>query len=352
PCDSARNFIGYSFNRYGNAMPEALLKDALPDDNIVRHAKIKNLEYFKQRGINPYPATFKPTHKAAGLQEKYKDLADGAHTEDSVTVAGRITAYRNSGMFIDLEDVTGKVQIFCHKQDLDAQALEDIAHLDLGDMIGVTGIIRRTPRSELTINAKQVTLLAKSLQPMPEKYHGLTDIEHRYRQRYADLIANEEVRETFRKRSRIITAVRDLLDGKGFLEVETPILHVIPSGAIAKPFKTHHNALDMPLFLRIAPELYLKRLIVGGLAEGVYEINRNFRNEGVSIKHNPEFTMMEVYIAYADYNDMMTITEEIVSQACLAANGSMKAKFGEHELDFRSEERCVGKDGECRVAVS
>jgi lysyl-tRNA synthetase class 2 len=315
-------------------MTHDLLSQALPDDNIVRHAKIDNLAYFKRRGINPYPSTFKPTHKATDLQYKYGGIADGTVTEDSVTVAGRITAYRNSGMFIDLEDVTGKVQIFCHKQDLSEQALADIAHLDLGDIIGATGYVRRTPRGELTINAREVVLLAKSMQPMPEKYHGLTDIEQRYRMRYADLIANVEPRETLRKRSRIITAVRDLLDKKGFLEVETPMLHVIPGGTTAKPFTTHHNALDMQLYLRIAPELYLKRLVVGGLADGVYEINRNFRNEGISVKHNPEFTMMEVYIAYADYNDMMDITEEIVSQACLAANGSMKVMFGDKEIDF------------------
>ncbi len=315
-------------------MTDDLISQALPDDNIVSHAKINNLGYFKGREINPYPATFKPSDKAADLAHKYLGLPDGEVTDHSVTVAGRITAYRNSGMFIDLEDVTGKIQVFCHKQDLSAEALEDIAHLDLGDIIGVTGYIRRTPRSELTINAKEVTLLTKSLQPMPDKHHGLTDVEQRYRMRYADMIANDDVRETFRKRSRIITSIRNLLDSKGLLEVETPILHVIPSGATAKPFKTHHNALDMELFLRIAPELYLKRLIVGGLADGVYEINRNFRNEGTSIKHNPEFTMMELYIAYADYNDIMTVTEEIVAHAAMAANGSLKVMMGEKEIDF------------------
>ncbi len=315
-------------------MTQELIDHALPDDNIVRHAKINNLGYFKCRGINPYPSKFSPSHKAVALIEKYAGLADGAVTEDHVMVAGRITAYRNSGMFIDLEDVTGKIQIFCHKQDLDAQALEDIAHLDLGDIIGVDGYVRRTPRSELTINAKKVTILSKSLQPMPDKHHGLTDVEQRYRQRYADMIANEDVRDTFRKRSRIITAIRNLLDSKNFLEVETPILHVIPSGATARPFKTHHNALDMELFLRIAPELYLKRLIVGGLADGVYEINRNFRNEGTSVKHNPEFTMMELYVTYSDFNDIMDITEEIISQAAFAANGSMKVMFGDKEIDF------------------
>jgi lysyl-tRNA synthetase class 2 len=315
-------------------MTDDLLSLALPDDNIVRHAKIKNLEYFKARGINSYPATFKPTHKAVQLQETYAALADGDHTEDSVTVAGRITAYRNSGMFIDLEDVTGKVQVFCHKQDLDAQALEDIAHLDLGDIIGASGKIRRTPRGELTINASTITLLSKSLQPMPEKYHGLTDIEIRYRQRYADLIANESSRVTLRKRSIIISSMRDLMNSRGYIEVETPILQTIPGGATARPFKTHHNALDMQLYLRIAPELFLKRLLVGGLAEGVYEIGRLFRNEGTSIKHNPEFTSIEVYILYDNCNDMMQLAEDLVVNACMKANGTLKVKFEEKEIDF------------------
>jgi lysyl-tRNA synthetase class 2 len=304
------------------------------ESNIVRDGKLQNLAYFKEQGIDPYPHSFKPNAKTADLHEKYAHLADGAVTEDSVIVAGRITAYRNSGMFIDLSDTTGKVQVFCHKQDLDETQLQHIAHLDLGDIIGVEGYIRRTPRSELTINAKRVTLLTKSLQPMPDKHHGLSDIEQRYRQRYADLIANEESRETLRKRSRIIQSVRETLNKKGYLEAETPCLHVIPGGTTAKPFETHHNALDMKLSLRIAVELHLKRLIVGGLADGIYEIGRAFRNEGTSVKHNPEFTMVELYVTYTDYNDIMDITEEIVADACLAANGTLKVQYGEHEIDF------------------
>ena len=304
------------------------------DSNIVRDGKLHNLKYFQGKGIDPYPHSFKPDIKAAALHDKYKDLADGAVTEDVVTVAGRITAYRNSGMFIDLSDVTDKVQIFCHKQDLDAEQLDNIAHLDLGDIIGVTGYVRRTPRGELTVNAKVVTLLTKSLQPMPEKYHGLSDIEQRYRQRYADLIANEESRETLRKRSRIIQSVRETLNAKDYIEVETPALHVIPGGTTAKPFTTHHNALDMPLSLRIALELHLKRLIVGGLADGVYEIGRVFRNEGTSVKHNPEFTMLELYVAYTDYHDIMDITEEIAANACLAANGTLDINFGDKQISF------------------
>ncbi len=304
------------------------------DSNIVRDGKLHNLSYFKGKGIDPYPHSFKPDSKANALHDKYKELADGDVTEDTVTVAGRITAYRNSGMFIDLSDVTDKVQIFCHKQDLDADQLEQIAHLDLGDIIGVTGIVRRTPRGELTVNAKKVTLLTKSLQPMPEKYHGLSDIEQRYRQRYADLIANEDSRDTLRKRSRIIQSVRETLNAKEYIEVETPALHVIPGGTTAKPFMTHHNALDMPLSLRIALELHLKRLIVGGLADGVYEIGRVFRNEGTSVKHNPEFTMLELYVAYTDYHDIMDITEEIVANACLAANGSLDIAYGDKQISF------------------
>ncbi len=315
-------------------MTHDLLSQALPDDNIVRHAKIDNLAYFKGRGINPYPSTFKPTHKATDLQDKYGGLKDGTVTEDIVTVAGRITAYRNSGMFIDLEDVTGKVQIFCHKQDLSEQALADIAHLDLGDIIGATGYVRRTPRGELTINAKEVVLLAKSMQPMPEKYHGLTDIEQRYRMRYADLIANEDSRVTLRKRSTIISSMRELMNSRGYIEVETPILQTIPGGATARPFKTHHNALDMELYLRIAPELFLKRLLVGGLADGVYEIGRLFRNEGISIKHNPEFTSIEVYILYDNCNDMMQLAEDLVVNACMKANGTLKVDFEGKEIDF------------------
>lgn len=312
---------------------EAPLVNGL-ESNIVRDGKLQNLAYFQQQGIDPYPHSFKPDSKAADLHDKYAELADGAVTEDTVIVAGRITAYRNSGMFIDLTDTTGKVQIFCHKQDLDETQLQHIAHLDLGDIIGVEGYVRRTPRSELTINAKRVTLLTKSLQPMPDKHHGLSDIEQRYRQRYADLIANDESRDTLRKRSRIIQSVRETLNNKDYIEVETPALHVIPGGTTAKPFMTHHNALDMPLSLRIALELHLKRLIVGGLADGVYEIGRVFRNEGTSVKHNPEFTMLELYIAYTDYHDIMDVTEEIVANACLAANGTLKIKYGEHEIDF------------------
>lgn len=303
--------------------------------NIVRDAKIANLRYFQEKGINPYPARFTPTHKAGDLQAQYKSLADGDVTEDSVIVAGRIMAYRNSGMFIDLQDTSGKIQIFSHKQDLDADQLADIAHLDLGDIIGVTGYVRRTPRGELTINAKEVSLLTKSIEALPEKHHGLSDVEQRYRQRYLDLIVNEETRETFRKRSVVVRSMRNTLEAKGYLEVETPMLHGLVTGANAKPFNTHHNALDRDLKLRIAPELYLKRLMVGGLADGVFEINRNFRNEGISTRHNPEFTMLEAYVTYSDINGMIDLTEEILINACKAIYGNKPSvPFGDKEISF------------------
>ncbi len=306
------------------------------DSNIVRDAKLNNLSYFEDKGVDAYPHRFKPDSKAGDLQSKYQSLEDGEQTEDIIIVAGRIKAYRNSGMFIDLHDTTGKIQIFSHKQDLSEEQLEDIKHYDLGDIIGVKGYIRRTPRGELTINAKETTLLTKSLQPLPDKHSGLTDVEQRYRQRYVDMIANPEVKDAFRKRSQIIRTFQNILDEKGYIEVETPVLHTIPGGTSAKPFETHHNSLDMPLYLRIATELHLKRLIVGGLADGVYEIGRLFRNEGMSVKHNPEFTTLEVYVAYSDYNDMMDLTEELVSKTCEAVNGTTAVSFNGKDIDFKA----------------
>ena len=244
-------------------------------------------------GIDPYPYRFDKNADAAALQDKYADLPAETETEDRVRVAGRIRAMRNSGMFIDLHDETGKIQIFSHKDIMEEAERAKLAYLDIGDLIGVEGLVRRTKRGELTINALQITLLSKTLLPLPEKYHGLTDVEQRYRQRYLDLIMNEDSRRTFRQRARVIEELRAALIERGFLEVETPMLHTLLGGASAKPFETFHNALDMPLYLRIAPELYLKRLVVGGF-ERVFEINRNFRNEGLSTRHNPEFTMMEL----------------------------------------------------------
>lgn len=306
------------------------------DSNALIEAKIENLKNLELKGVNPFAYNFNVTAHAGDLQKKYEGLAVGEVTTDVVSVAGRVMSNRNSGMFIDLKDQSGKIQIFSHKDNVSAELLEQMAYYDIGDIIGVTGIIRRTPRGELTINTATVEMLTKSVRPLPEKYHGIHDTELKYRKRYLDLIMNDESRDTFRKRSMIIAFVRQVLTGEGFMEVETPMLHPIAGGANAKPFLTHHNALDMQLYLRIAPELYLKRLVVGGF-ERVFEINRCFRNEGISVKHNPEFTSVEIYQAYADYNDMMALTEKIVEGAAKAANnGDTKVKFGDRELDFKA----------------
>ncbi len=308
-------------------------------ENIVlddaAQAKRNHLNKLVELGVNPFPYSYDVTAKAADLHDKYADLADGEETEETVRVAGRAMSNRNNGMFIDLKDGTGKIQIFSHKNNLSEEQLERLSLLDVGDIIGVEGIVRRTPRGELTVNSKEITLLTKSLKPLPEKFHGLTDVETRYRQRYVDLIINDDSREVFFKRAKIIQFIRDTLIDEGFLEVETPVFHPIPGGTSAKPFLTHHNTLDIPLYLRIAVELYLKRLVVGGF-ERVFEMARTFRNEGISTRHNPEFTMLELYQAYADYNDMMDLTEKLVSGAAqlVSEDGSAKLTFGEQELDF------------------
>jgi lysyl-tRNA synthetase class 2 len=303
--------------------------------NQFRNARLEKLAALRQAGIDPYPYRFDRTCLAQDIQEQFAHLANGEQTTTEVSICGRIRAIRNSGMFIDLHDSSGKVQVFSHKDFLAPAQIALVRLLDLGDLIGVTGLVRRTPAGEITVNASDVTVLAKALLPLPEKYHGLADIETRYRQRYLDLIMNPESRETLRKRSLILAAMRDFLRGEGFLEVETPMLHTISGGASAKPFVTHHNALDMDLFLRIAPELHLKRLIVGGLSDRVFEINRCFRNEGISPRHNPEFTTLELYQAFADYTDMMRLTEAILEHVAMAANGTTEALVGERNLSFK-----------------
>ncbi len=306
--------------------------DLLPENQrAVRLDKVKTL---RAAGIEPYAYTCHASHELKELQEKYKSLENEQVTEDVVSVAGRIMAMRNSGMFIVLQDSQGQIQIFSHKNNLSEEQLKWIKQLDLGDWIHVEGIIRRTPRGELTVNATKVTMLSKALQALPDKYHGLTDVETRYRQRYLDLMVNQDVRGRLRMRSEVMFMLRKLLHDKGFVEVETPMLHTIAGGAAAKPFMTHHNALDMPMFLRIAPELHLKRLIIGGLSEKVFEINRCFRNEGLSPKHNPEFTTLELYQAFADYHDMMDLTEFLVSNLAQHITGSSEVSYGEHTLNF------------------
>ena len=304
------------------------------NENNVRNTRIQKLATFAQNGVNPYKYSFDKDAKANFLQEKYKDLANGEETNDRYAVAGRIMAMRNSGMFIDLMDDSGKIQIFSHKENLDEESLKTLKLLDIGDIVGFYGTIRRTPRGELSIKATEVKILTKSLLPLPEKFHGLTDIETRYRKRYVDLIVNENVRATFKKRSLIIQKIREYLTNLGFLEVETPMLQTQAGGATAKPFITHHNALDMEMYMRIAPELHLKRLLVGGISEKIFELNRNFRNEGLSPRHNPEFTMLELYQAYVDYNDMMVLTEQMISTICKEVNGGYKIQFGDKEIDL------------------
>ena len=300
----------------------------------IRQTRIQKLTDLADRGVNPYPYTFDKTANAKELQEKYKNLEAGVETDDVYSVAGRVMAIRNTGMFIDLQDDSGKIQIFSHKENVSEDQMKILKLIDIGDIVGFTGTIRRTPRGELSIKTTKLTLLSKALLPLPEKHHGLTDVEIRYRQRYVDLIMNEEVRDTFQKRSLIIQKIREFLAKKGFLEVETPTLQTMASGANARPFNTHHNALEMDLTLRIALELYLKRLIVGGVSERVYEIGKCFRNEGIDTRHNPEFTMIELYQAYADYNDMMKITEEMVAYVAQEVLGTMKIQYGEHEIDL------------------
>ncbi len=300
----------------------------------IRLTRIQKLADLADKGVNPYPYVFDKDANAADLQEKYKDLPAGEETQDFYSVAGRVMAIRNTGMFIDLMDASGKIQVFSHKENLSEDQMKILKLLDIGDIVGFYGSIRRTPRGELSIKSTKLKLLSKSLLPLPEKFHGLTDVETRYRQRYVDMIINENVRKTFRTRSLIIQKIREYLTKQGFLEVETPMLHPQAGGANARPFITHHNTLDMDMYLRIAPELYLKRLMVGGLSEKIFEINRSFRNEGIDTRHNPEFTMMELYQAYVDYNEMMALTENMIASIAQEVLGTMKIQYGENEIDL------------------
>jgi lysyl-tRNA synthetase class 2 len=304
------------------------------DSTDYRQIRLNKLDTVRQLGIDPYNADFRKDTKAAEILKKYAHLAAGEHTDDVVCVAGRIMSIRNTGMFIDLHDDRDKVQIFSHKNNLSDLQQELLKTLDLGDIIGVKGKVRCTPRGEITVDATEVYLLSKSLLTLPEKYHGLHDVEMRYRQRYVDLIVNENSRDILRKRSAVISTLRNYLTDLGFLEVETPMLHPIPGGAIAKPFVTHHNTLDMELYLRIAPELYLKKLLVGGLSEKIFEINRCFRNEGISTRHNPEFTSIEIYQAYVGFEEMIAITENAINVIVEKIHNSSEVTYGDKVLRF------------------
>ncbi len=314
---------------------------ALPP--LVRQ-RYEKLEALRKRGIDPFGQRFPLTHWAQPLRDQ---LGSAKEEEElaaigPVSVAGRIVAIRHHGRscFAHLMDQTGRVQIYARADRL-GEGYALFTELDVGDFIGVTGEVFRTRTGELTVAVGDFQFLTKSLRPLPEKWHGLKDVETRYRQRYVDLVVNEDVRGLFAMRSRLIKGIREFLDARGFLEVETPMMQPIPGGAIARPFKTHHNTLGIDLYLRIAPELYLKRLVVGGF-ERVYEINRNFRNEGVSTQHNPEFTMLEFYQAYADYQDLMTLTEELFGQLARSLRGTLTLTWGPHSIDLGPPWRRLG----------
>jgi lysyl-tRNA synthetase class 2 len=315
--------------------PDASL-DAAQDENQIIAERREKLNALRELGP-AFPNDFRRTDMAATLDEahseKTREQLDEAKIE--VAVAGRMMLKRVMGKasFATLQDASGRIQVFITNADTGEEAHAAFKHYDVGDILGVTGTLFKTKTEELTIRVRQLRLLTKSLRPLPEKFHGLTDQEQKYRQRYVDLTMNERSRWVFAVRSRAVDAMRKFLKSRNYLEVETPMMHPIPGGASAKPFKTHHNALDMELFLRIAPELYLKRLVVGGM-EKVFEINRNFRNEGISTRHNPEFTMLEFYASYVDYTYLMTFTQQMLSEVATAALGSDKVTYQGKEIDF------------------
>jgi len=302
-------------------------------ENITQQ-RLDKLKRLRERGIDPYPTRYDRTHTT---QQAKALIGDNAHPTDecSVSVAGRVVALRSMGKatFLDIQDGSGKIQAYFRRDQVGEEKYTWLQELDIGDFVGVSGSLFKTRSGETTVNVSDFSLLAKSLQPLPEKWHGLVDVEKRYRQRYLDLISNEETRNQFLVRSRIISGMRRFLDSRGFVEMETPILQPIAGGARARPFVTHHHALDRDFYLRIATELHLKRLIVGGY-DKVYEIGRIFRNEGISTRHNPEFTTLESYQAYADYSDVMAMLEEMVYSVAVEALGTAKVEYGDLCLDF------------------
>ncbi|MBU9710491.1 lysine--tRNA ligase [Evansella tamaricis] len=309
----------------------------LNDQLQVRREKLKDM---LDQGIDPFGKRFERTYAAKSLKVDYEDKTkeELEENEVSVTVAGRVMTKRGKGKagFAHIQDLTGQVQLYVRKDQVGEEQYELFNRIDIGDLVGVMGVVFKTKVGELSVKVNNFQILTKSLRPLPDKYHGLKDVEQRYRQRYLDLIVNPEVRETFILRSRILQSMRRYLDDNGYLEVETPMMHSIAGGASAKPFITHHNALDMTLYMRIAIELHLKRLIVGGL-EKVYEIGRVFRNEGISTRHNPEFTMIELYEAYADYKDIMSLTENLIAHIAKEVLGTSLVKYNEQEVDLEPQ---------------
>lgn len=309
----------------------------------IRATRLEKVEQLRQLGMNPYAYHWESSHHAAQLQEKYADLPNGEEVDLNVTVAGRIIARRVFGKlaFFTLEDETGTIQLYLEKNriqesmaDVDADAFNHLKQLtDVGDILGASGTIKRTEKGELSVFVKKYTILTKSLLPLPDKWHGLTDVAKRYRQRYVDLIVNPEVRQTFRRRAQITAGIRRYLEQRGFIEIETPVFQREAGGADARPFITYHNTLEMQLYLRIETELHLKRLIVGGF-EKVFELGRIFRNEGISTRHNPEFTTVEIYQAYADYNDMMALTEAIITTVAQEVLGTLQITYQGTPVDL------------------
>ena len=316
---------------------------------LVRKQKLAAL---KASGAQVYPNDFFPSHTTADLHARFasasaEELAKGT---EIVVIAGRIMSLRHFGKaaFFHLQDRSGQIQVYVRQGDSPAEAVTLLKEsLDVGDIVGVSGLVFRTRTGELTIKTTELRLLSKSLIPLPEKFHGLQDVEARYRQRYLDLIVNPQAREIFRKRAKIIEIARRFLQERDFIEVETPMMQSVAGGALARPFTTHHNALDIDLYLRIAPELFLKRLVVGGF-DRVFELGRNFRNEGTSTRHNPEYTMLEFYQAYATYEHLITQTEELFVRLAQEVNGGLRVTYGEHEIDFTPPWRRLGlKEGVC-----
>jgi lysyl-tRNA synthetase, class II len=316
PADDAGAGTGDDTSTAGSKLDEII---------ATRRAKVAEL---RAAGVEPYPVRFRPTSTLASVRERYPDLAPMTDTGDEVVVAGRIVTQRRLGKltFLVLREDGVDLQLFCPRAALDEASRELLAHLDVGDWLGASGEVVATKTGELSVKPTTLTLLSKGLRPLPDKWHGLSDTEARFRQRELDLVVNADARRVFEIRSRVLKALRAELDERGFVEVETPMLHPIPGGATARPFVTHHNALDADLYLRIAPELYLKRLIAGGMPR-VYEINRSFRNEGMSTRHNPEFTMLESYEAYADYHDVMDLTEALLERSAREALGTTSLTY-------------------------
>jgi lysyl-tRNA synthetase class 2 len=306
------------------------------DSNQIIEERRNKLKALREKGI-AFPNDFNRAHEAGNLHKEFagKTAEELEHNQQHVAIAGRMVLKRVMGKasFATLQDGSGRMQMYVQRDEVGEDIYSDFKHWDLGDIVAVEGYLFLTKTGELTIHAKRIRLLTKALRPLPEKFHGLSDQEQKYRQRYLDLITNEESRHVFITRSRVIQKIREFLVNRHYLEVETPMMHPIPGGAAAKPFVTHHNALDMPLYLRIAPELYLKRLVVGGM-ERVFEINRNFRNEGISTRHNPEFTMIEFYEAYRDYRYLMTLTEEMFRFVAESVLGTTVIDYDGKTLDF------------------